>query len=71
MGEFIDYPHVFIRAPYITKVKDGVKILSSVNGRIVGVEYKNQLGFAFHPEMTEDDRIHAYFVKQVREYINE
>ncbi|MDO4493327.1 MAG: pyridoxal 5'-phosphate synthase glutaminase subunit PdxT [Clostridia bacterium] len=65
VGSFADYPHVFIRAPYITEVKDGAKILSCVDGRIVGVEYGNQIGLAFHPEMTDDVRIHAYFLDKV------
>lgn len=65
VGDITDYPHVFIRAPYITKISPDVKLLSVVDGNMVGVEYKNQIGLAFHPELTNDDRIHNYFLKKV------
>ena len=54
---------VFIRAPFITETSAGVDILSTVDGNIVGVQYKNQIGLAFHPEMTLDTRIHEYWLK--------
>ena len=50
-------PFTFIRAPYIEKA------LSSVDGNIVAVRYENQLGLSFHPEVTEDNRVHAYFLQ--------
>ena len=57
-------PLVFIRAPYITEISSDIssdtKILTTVDRHIVGVEYKNQIGLAFHPEMTNDTRIHEY-----------
>ena len=56
------FPMTFIRAPYIEKVKDGVEVLSEVDGNIVAVKYNNQLGLAFHPEVTQDTRIHQYFL---------
>lgn len=65
VGEISDYPMVFIRAPYITEVDSDVTVLSTVDSHIVGVEYKNQIGLAFHPEMTDDLRIHEYFLKKV------
>lgn len=61
-----DFPHVFIRAPYITKVDSNVKILSTVENKIVAVEYQNQIGLAFHPEMTNDVRIHLRFIQKVK-----
>lgn len=70
IGSIKDYPLVFIRAPYITEVNNEVRILTIVNNRIVGVEYKNQLGFAFHPEMTNDTRIHEYFIEKIEKYIS-
>ena len=55
----------FIRAPYVESVSDGVEILASVEGRIVGVQYGKQLAVAFHPELTGDYRIHQYFLGQI------
>lgn len=55
-------PMKFIRAPHIEDVSDGVDILSRVDGNIVAVRYKNQIGLSFHPELCEDIRIHQLFV---------
>ena len=60
------YPLVFIRAPYVTDVNGDVEILTVVDGNTVGVRYKNQIGLAFHPEMTEDTRVHEYFIDLVK-----
>lgn len=60
-------PMKFIRAPYIESTKSGVKILSIVDQKIVAVRYKNQLGVAFHPELTEDLSVHQYFVNMIKE----
>ena len=70
VGEITDFPLVFIRAPYITEHGADVNVLSTVGGNVVGVEYKNQIGLAFHPEMTYDSRIHESFLRKVRERIN-
>ena len=70
VGEITDFPLVFIRAPYITEHREDVKVLSAVDGKVVGVRYKNQIGLAFHPEMTSDSRIHESFLRKVRERIN-
>lgn len=51
-------PMTFIRAPFITQVGDGVKTLAEVDGEVVAVRYKNQLGTSFHPELDDDARIH-------------
>jgi len=58
---------VFIRAPYIDEVGPGVKVLCTVDGKIVAAQEGNLLGAAFHPELTDDIRFHAYFVDMVRE----
>jgi 5'-phosphate synthase pdxT subunit len=60
-------PMKFIRAPYIEEVSEGVDILSTVDGKIVAVRYKNQIGMSFHPELCEDTRIHKLFVDMVGE----
>lgn len=41
----------------------GLRVLAVVEDRIVGVEYKNQIALAFHPELTDDTRIHEKFLK--------
>ena len=66
VGNAKDFPLVFIRAPYITDTSKEVNILATVNSHIVGVEFKNQIGLAFHPEMTTDYRIHELFLNNIR-----
>lgn len=57
------FPAVFIRAPIATSVGEGVKILSQLGeGRIVAAQQGHLLATAFHPELTDDDRLHAYFL---------
>ena len=59
-------PMTFIRAPYVRKTTDGsVEILSEVDGRIVAARQGNQLATAFHPELTDDTRVHQYFVDMI------
>lgn len=54
---------VFIRAPYVTEVGDGVRVLAKLeSGEIVLVQQGNCLAGAFHPELTDDIRVHEYFV---------
>jgi 5'-phosphate synthase pdxT subunit len=57
---------VFIRAPVITRVGQGVDPLASLpDGRLVAARQGNMLVSSFHPELTEDDRMHRYFVEMV------
>jgi 5'-phosphate synthase pdxT subunit len=56
---------VFIRAPWVEKVGEGVEILSSVNNHPVAVRSKTLLATSFHPELTGDHRIHRYFIEEV------
>lgn len=56
---------VFIRAPKITRVGDGVSVLAECDGSPVAVRQGNILATAFHPEMTKDNRIHKYFLNMV------
>ncbi len=58
-------PMVFIRAPYITQTSVDVEILAKVNGKIVAARQKNQLVTAFHPELTNDIKIHSYFLNNI------
>ncbi|HJA14342.1 MAG TPA: pyridoxal 5'-phosphate synthase glutaminase subunit PdxT [Candidatus Butyricimonas faecavium] len=56
---------VFIRAPYITKVKEGVKVLCELDGHIVAAEEKNMLVTSFHPELTDNTAFLKYFVSRI------
>lgn len=57
---------VFIRAPYVENIKEGVEILSVVNGNITAVREKNMLAVSFHPELTDDTSVHEYFLDIVK-----
>ena len=58
---------VFIRAPVVESVGDGVTVLGALDdGRIVAVEQGPLLGTAFHPEVTGEQRFHARFLETVR-----
>ncbi|MBC7344132.1 MAG: pyridoxal 5'-phosphate synthase glutaminase subunit PdxT [Clostridia bacterium] len=53
---------VFIRAPYIVEVGAGVEVLSRYEGKVVMARQGHMLACAFHPELTDDLRIHRYFL---------
>jgi 5'-phosphate synthase pdxT subunit len=60
------FPAVFIRAPWIEKVGDGVEVLASLpDGTPVAARQGNLLVTAFHPELTSDLRFHHYFLSIV------
>lgn len=56
---------VFIRAPYISGVDDGVEVLASYDEKIVCARQGRFLVAAFHPELTDDLRLHKYFIEKV------
>jgi len=63
---------VFIRAPWVERVGDGVEVLGRVGAgpaadRVVAVRQGNLLATSFHPELTGDLRLHRYFVDLVRD----
>ena len=63
---------LFIRAPWVEKTGSGVDVLATVAsgpavGRIVAVRQGNVMATSFHPEITQDDRVHRYFVDLVRQ----
>ena len=58
---------VFIRAPIIRRVGDGVRVLGRAEGSPVLVEQGNILAATFHPELTIDETIHRYFLSKVKE----
>ena len=53
------FPAVFIRAPTIDEAGPGVEVLASVEGRPVAVRQDNVFGTSFHPELTDDSRLHG------------
>jgi 5'-phosphate synthase pdxT subunit len=53
---------VFIRAPWIERAGQDVDVLAEVDGRPVVARQGNLLVAAFHPELTDDLRLHAYFL---------
>ncbi|MDR6225349.1 pyridoxal 5'-phosphate synthase glutaminase subunit PdxT [Desmospora profundinema] len=61
-----DFEAVFIRAPLIVETGPAVDVLSSVEERIVIVQEGHLLGASFHPELTDDPRLHHHFVGMVR-----
>lgn len=62
---------IFIRAPKITRTGKNVKILGRHNGEVVLARDKNILVCAFHPELTDDTRIHQYFITMIVENLKE
>ena len=57
-----DFHGVFIRAPRIERVGDQVEVLGSINDEPVLVRQGNVLAASFHPELSNDARLHEYFV---------
>ena len=57
---------VFIRAPWVEDAGEGVEILAEVDGHPVAVRQGNILAVAFHPELTDDVRVHAWVREGVR-----
>jgi len=57
---------VFIRAPFIERAGDDVSVLARLpNGTVVAARQGNMLALAFHPELTDDLRLHSYFLSMV------
>jgi 5'-phosphate synthase pdxT subunit len=57
---------VFIRAPWLDDAGDGVEVLASVDDHPVAVRKGSVLAVAFHPELTDDTRVHAWLVEEIR-----
>lgn len=60
---------IFIRAPYISRAHKNVQILAQIDEKIVLARQKNILASAFHPELTDDTRIHRFFLDMVSDWI--
>ncbi len=55
-------PLVFVRAPWVQSVGEGVEVLCELDGHIVAARQRNMLVTSFHPELTDDLSVHRYFV---------
>jgi 5'-phosphate synthase pdxT subunit len=53
---------IFIRAPVISRVGEGVEVLAEVGGAAVAVRQGKHLGLSFHPELSGDTRLHRVFL---------
>ena len=63
MSIFDEHFHaVFIRAPAITHAAENVEVLATFVEHIVAAKQGNIIALSFHPELTEDRRIHHYFL---------
>jgi pyridoxal 5'-phosphate synthase pdxT subunit len=56
---------VFIRAPWIETVHDGVDVLARVGAHTVAARQGDVMVTSFHPELTTDPRVHEYFLNEV------
>jgi len=59
------YTAVFIRAPIITKTWGNCEVLATLGKKIVMARQNNYLALSFHPELTNDLRIHRYFLEML------
>ena len=53
---------VFIRAPWVEELGAGVEVLAEIGGHPVAVRDRSLLAVSFHPELTDDSRLHALFM---------
>ena len=56
---------VFIRAPRITRVGGCAQVIATYQGEPVGVRYGKAIALTFHPELTPDTRVHAWFLETI------
>lgn len=56
---------IFIRAPWIERVDEGVEVLARHERHIVAARQGNLMSTTFHPELTGDPRMHRYFIERV------
>lgn len=61
-----EIPMVFIRAPYMeAALSPQVEVLARVDGHMVAARQGHRLAVSFHPELTDDDRVHRYFLESL------
>ena len=63
----IQYRGIFIRAPKISKYGSSINVLSMLDNSPVMIQENKILGTTFHPELTDDTRIHEYFINMVNQ----
>jgi len=56
----------FIRAPGIEKLSPEVEVLATYNEKAVMIAYGRHVALSFHPELTDDTRIHEYWLKSLK-----
>ena len=61
-----EFHGIFIRAPWVEEVGPGAQIIARCDDHIVGVRQGHLMGVAFHPELSDDTRLHEYFLDMVR-----
>ena len=64
-----EYPGVFTRAPFLKSYddsKDDIEVLAEYDSKIVAIKQGKNLAMSFHPELTEDTRIHEYFINLIK-----
>ncbi|GAP00064.1 glutamine amidotransferase subunit PdxT [Fructobacillus ficulneus] len=62
-----NFPGIFIRAPYLKSVGDDVEVLAKIDDdRIIAAKRGNVLVTAFHPELSDDTRMHQMFLDMVK-----
>lgn len=59
------FPAIFIRAPHVVKIGEGVTVLCQYDNRIVAAQEGNLMALSFHPELTGDARLHQHFLTMV------
>ena len=59
------YRGIFIRAPWLDSVGEGVEVLAEHDGHICAAREGRLMATTFHPELTGDPRVHRYFVEEV------
>ena len=57
-----NYKGVFLRAPAVISIGPQVQILSKFDGKIIAVKQNNIIGTSFHPELSNDYRLHRFFI---------
>ncbi len=57
---------VFVRAPAIEKTFGKARVLKELDGRIIAARQENMLVTSFHPELTDDETVHRYFLSMFK-----
>ncbi|MFZ9669355.1 MAG: pyridoxal 5'-phosphate synthase glutaminase subunit PdxT [Solirubrobacterales bacterium] len=61
------FPCIFIRAPWVERAGPGVEVLGELDEHPIAVRQGSILALSFHPELSDDDRIHGAFAAECRE----